>query len=229
MRFVPFFRSLQTEASVESGKQGEDVGRSFDQTGGTGLDQVATIAKTPQHRHARQTGATGGFEVYFGVAHVDSLGRLRTKPLQGRKDRVGPWFAAYFGTFADGNGYDGGEKALMQLRHGRLELVRHDGQAQTAVGQALQQGHDTLVGTRLVEAMLHIMGAKGGEDLFKQLGRGLSGYTLLHQATDAIPQEAAHVLDGTRGKAVETESMVDTGRQIGQRIEQGAVEVEHPG
>ena len=77
--------------------------------------------------------------------------------------------------------------------------------------------------------MLHIMGAKGGEDLFKQLGRGLSGYTLLHQATDAIPQEAAHVLDGTRGKAVETESMVDTDRQIGQRIEQGAIEVEHPG
>ena len=204
---------------------------------GTVADQEVTIAEAPEDTDAGNTGVAGGQDINVAIADIDGgyptpipspQGAGNLEKIQGGEDGVRGGLATDAGSLILTNGdFDGiGEEMVAELLGGCHHFVADHSQVTATGFESSQRLRNTFVRTGGVEGMRHVILAEGGEGLVKEWIVGAIRNGTLHQFTDAIAHESAHVIERMLRHAMGAEGEIDRSRQIAYGIEQRTVEIE---
>ena len=129
----------------------------------------------------------------------------------------------------DGDRHGVRKKFCPQCAHGLVRLVGHDGKLAPLRVQLPQQRVNAEVGGGLDAAVGGIVGVILCQQRLKECAVRSGGYGQLHQPPRSVAERGAHLLPRTFRQAVAGERAVHGGGQVGERVEQRAVEVEKYG
>ena len=204
---------------------------------GTVADQKVTIAEAPENTDTGEAGIAGGLDIDIAIADIDGRhptpipspqGAGNLKKIQGGEDGVRGGLATDAGSLilADGDLDGVGEEMVAELLGGCHHFVADHSQVTATGFESGQSLRNTFVRTGGVEGMCHVILAEGGEGLVKTRIVSAIGNSTLHQLTDTIAHEPAHIVKRMFRHTMRAEGEIDRSRQIAYGIEQRTVEIE---
>ena len=118
------------------------------------------------------------------------------------------------------------EEIVVQGLHRAVDLVRDDRHFDAVLLQLPDRVQDAVVGAGRVRLDLRVHLFERGERLFEQGIILPARDRVVHEVADAVADKVAHLLQRPLLPAEPVHGRVDGGREVGQRIQQRAVEVE---
>ena len=196
-----------------------------------------TVAEAPEDTDAGEACIAGGLDIDIAIAHVGSgsptpipspQGAGNLEKIQGGEDGIRGGLATDAGSLslADGDLDGVGEEMVAELLGGCHHFVADHSQVTATGFESGQSLRNTFVRTGGVEGMCHVILAEGGEGLVKTRIVSAIGNSTLHQLTDTIAHEPAHIVKRMFRHTMRAEGVIDRSRQIAYGIEQRTVEIE---
>ena len=161
------------------------------------LYQEVAITESPQHADTRQSGIGGSLNIHIAIAHIDGIILLYPKRLKGCKDGVWSGFLADAGGFMLADSHLDGirEEMAAQFLGSSHHLVAHHSDMTASLVEFCKHLRDTLIGSRRIERMLHIVLSEGGEGLIEQRIVSPVGNGSFHQLPHPVAYKASHIVD----------------------------------
>ena len=173
-------------------------------------------------------GIFGGADVHVGIADHDRLFRCHACVFQNHRDDLR---RRLFGT-AVAAAQDLIESVfteivLHDLFHKRLGLVGCHGDVYPGAAQLFQHFGDAGIGCSLVQAVAAVVLVECGEEPFHLVRRCVCRQAALAELVDAVPHKAIVRIQGMGGQSTLFQQAVGCAAQVGDGIDQCAVQVEN--
>ena len=124
---------------------------------------------------------------------------------------------------------EAGETLGDNLVHASVELVGENAQLATASAQLGERFGDVRVGRGQVVVVFQVEALPACNCLVGYVFRGVLGHRLVHERDEPVAHEAQNLVVRSLGKSLLAKGLVSDNNQIGQRVQDGAVEVEDEG
>lgn len=204
----------------------EDVGGEGGDVVGVSLAELADRPEAPGDAHAFHAGTVGGLHVHGRISHHEHVGLGCGAGVEDAED---DGWVGLGGTSlclpAHGHKGNVGEVVADDLLHGGLVLVACHGHVDAAVHQLAQQLGDAFVWLCLVAVVLVVVLSKVFEELVDGLLVGIDLGTL-YELAHSVADHEAEGGHGVGGIPHLLQGVVDGVAEVGDGVEQGAVQVE---
>ena len=124
---------------------------------------------------------------------------------------------------------EAGEALGDNLVHASVELVGENAQLATPTAQLGERFGDVRVGRGQVVVVFQVEALPACNCLVGYVFRGVLGHRLAHERDEPVAHEAQNLVVRSLGKSLLAKGLVSDNDQIGQRVQNGAVEVEDEG
>ena len=115
------------------------------------------------------------------------------------------------------------------LVHASVELVGQNAQLAAPTAQLGKRFGDVRVGCGQVVVVFQVEALPTCNCLVGDVFRGVLGHRLVHERDEPVAHEAQNLVVRSLGKSLLAKGLVSDNNQIGQRVQDGAVEVEDEG
>ena len=186
------------------------------------------VAESPKDADAGHARIACRLYVNVAVAYIYRPFRCYAELLHRLYYGVGSRLLAYVLTLADGNGHKlVTEEMTTKLLRCRIKLIAYHSHLLATALQFMQQFHHTVVRTRSVKVVLHVMLAEVGIGLVERRIIETAGNGTLHELLHTVAHKSSNLVDGALRHAIGGKSIVATGCKVSKGGQQGAVKVEY--
>lgn len=198
---------------------------------GAGGEEFVGGAEAPECAEGKHAGGDGGLHVGGGVADVEEFGGGNGHGLGDVESGLGIGLVREAG----GGAHDdlevmAGEDFLDALDRERMGFVGEDGEPESLGGGGVEEFGDAGVGTGLGVPDSRVLGVIGFHALVEDgLGAGVRREGAEQEVLDAVADEVAVGIDGMCGITECGEGEIAGVGDIGEGVDEGAVEVEKDG
>ena len=197
----------------------------MDECSSTSLDELFSVAKSPQNTDTGQTRITGCLDIHLAVANIHGLILIHTKLAQGQTYHIGSRFATNALAFSNGDIHHIAEIGLIKFIYTCLQFIAYDSGLITLGMYVAKHFGNAFIEASCVLTMFEIIRLKYTKALLEVTIINILRNSLFYKFSNTISNKATNLRQRPFRPPHLTKGIVSAVAKILKGIRKGSIQI----